>query len=537
MTSIIEEIKLHCQLLKINKKDLRGFFSSPYLIILIAIFSILFLPHAFVVVKDINFVLAYEVDPGSIIDSILSMYKNLYNMNAGYHSKYYGWTYYWISFILLAPIYFVEKVILSGNLFAFFIGTRLLFFLIGLLSVLAFYRIIVRIFRNKLVGLIGGLLYISSPVISKYFYFLHPESTGLLFLFLGILCLLNFRDSEAKEHRWYTIGLLSLTLSALSKHPFILPAISVLGLFLITYFYYQRVSLIKFLFSWRFVKLLLITIGLPLLVFFVINPYAFLEPRVFLKYQLGLTSNQLSSTSLTFFQGLNAWISIIRSLPVILISIILAPVSIVMSLVRSKDKLGKSYYVVNIITAILFIVVFSILSRFIIDQMYFAPIYPLFILNLLSISLFIINELKQDKIKNITVAIFSALVLVIIIGNFNKSLPAAFKRLNYKRTTIYQTYNYIEKEIPEGSRIAYDHFVAIPSNKDFESCHYWRGCGTDYIEEFNPNYVIFNMKWTFGGSVHLPTQRLIDYIQDHNMTLDEVIGGDSSYQVWVWKKP
>ena len=86
-----------------------------------------------------------------------------------------------------------------------------------------------------------------------------------------------------------------------------------------------------------------------------------------------------------------------------------------------------------------------------------------------------------------------------------------------------------------GSR--HDHFVAIPDKKDVESCHYWRGCGTDYIEEFDPDYVIFNMEWTFGGGIHASTQRLLDYIEDHDMVLVEVIGKQNATKVWIWKKP
>ena len=397
MTSILEEIDLFSNLLKINRGDVKKFLSSPWVITLIVIFSILYLPHAFVVIEDISFVEAYEVDPGSIIDSIISMYEDFYNMNAGYHSKYYGWTYYWISFIVLAPIYYIENVVSPGDFTAFLLGVRLLFFLIGLFSVLAFYQVVYRLFKSKWLALAGGLIYISSAITARYFYFLHPESTGLLFLFLGILCLLNFRDSKAQEPRWYLIGLVCLVLSTLSKHPFLLPAVGVLFLFLITEIHYKQIPFFEFTFSWRFIKILLFTLGFSLLIFFIINPHAFLELKLFIRNQLGLTTNQVNKTSLTFAEGLGKWIRIIKTLPVFVISINLAPLTIIIDLVFVKDKLGKLYYIVNVLTGILFIFVFSILSRFIIDSMYFAPIYPILVINCLAFPAFLTKKIHRFR--------------------------------------------------------------------------------------------------------------------------------------------
>jgi hypothetical protein len=181
--------------------------------------------------------------------------------------------------------------------------------------------------------------------------------------------------------------------------------------------------------------------------------------------------------------------------------------------------------------------VFTFLSRFIIDKMYFAPIYPLFILNILAFLIFLARNLKNQKIVSVSKIVFSTLIVLLIASNFYVSLPVAYSRFNFKEETIYKVYQYIEEEIPDGSKIAYDHFVAIPENKIIESCHYWRGCGTDYIEEFDPDFVMFNMDWKFGGGINPSTQRLMDYVEDHNMVLVEIIGEKPNAQVWVWKKP
>ena len=81
-------------------------------LILVIVFTILYLPHCFIMVSDISLITAYEVDPGSIIDSIEKLYSGkIYNMLNGYHSKFYGWTYISINFWLLLPIKLLNLIL------------------------------------------------------------------------------------------------------------------------------------------------------------------------------------------------------------------------------------------------------------------------------------------------------------------------------------------------------------------------------------------------------------------------------------------
>jgi hypothetical protein len=115
-------------------------------------------------------------------------------------------------------------------------------------------------------------------------------------------------------------------------------------------------------------------------------------------------------------------------------------------------------------------------------------------------------------------------------------------RLDYKNSISFKTYEYINN-IRSGDKIAHDHFVAVPFDMNNISCHFWHGCGTDYIEEFNPTYVMFNPNFSFNGPSK-ETLRLKKYIKDHNMKLVSKIasrqgninGGDDTVQVWIYKK-
>ena len=278
--SMWDQIKFHGKLLSINKSEFLSLFSSPYRIGLILLFAFLYLPHAFVVVDDISLVRAYEVDPGSIVDSIESLYQpsHFYNMNVSYHSRFYGWTYYWINLILAAPGYILMKLGVLKGYYLFLVLIRLVLFLIGLASVLAFFEVTRQFLKHELFSFLAGLLYITSPAIARFFYFIHPETTGLLFLFLGILCLQKFHQHVARDLRWYVFGLLSLVLSVLSKHGFFFIALPVLFLYLYIYCHHHQISPFRFIFSRKFGVALLASSLLAALMFFVINPFAFLQP-------------------------------------------------------------------------------------------------------------------------------------------------------------------------------------------------------------------------------------------------------------------
>ena len=393
-SSFYAETVSHLRLLTIKKEDVLEYFSSPYRVILILLYTILFLPHVFVVVKDLGLITAYEVDPGSIIRSILSLFQNTYNMNAAYHSKYYGWTYYSINYFLLIPVYLAKELKIVTDDYYFFVGIRFILFMIGLASVLAYFEVAKRTLKHTFLSFAAAMLYIASPMVSRFFYFLHPETTGLLFLFLGILCLLRYNEGQAEDYRWYTFGLLTLVLSVLSKHVFLFTAIPVIFLFIYFYCHHHNRSIFGFLISKQFAKALLATISFSVFIFFLINPFAFFQPQVFIKNQIGFFSGHTHG-SLTSGEALRKWLEIIKAFPVIFISLILSPLTLLGAAILGQDqKTGKILYIVNIIGSIFFVTIISVSSRLIIFDGYLAPVYPFFILNFNKYSPLYFQEIK-----------------------------------------------------------------------------------------------------------------------------------------------
>ncbi|MEM6811420.1 MAG: hypothetical protein AAF549_03025, partial [Pseudomonadota bacterium] len=174
-----------------------------YLPWLIFLFSVVYLPLAFLLVEDLGLISAFEVDPASHISAVESLLKT-YNMHESYHSKYYGWTYFGINFFLLVPIkLFTVLFGIESNFFLYF-GIRFILFSIGLASLVAFYYVIVNFFKSHVIAFIAGLLYVFNSVGYKYFYIIHPETTGILFIFLAVLALQNFvkNPDNLKIYYW-----------------------------------------------------------------------------------------------------------------------------------------------------------------------------------------------------------------------------------------------------------------------------------------------------------------------------------------------
>lgn len=539
-SSMHTEFIRHFSLLSVKKENILTYFSSSYRILLIVLFTLLFLPHVFVVVsEDINFIMAYEVDPGSIIQSILSLFRHDYNMNAAFHSSLYGWTYYSLTFLLLIPVYVITELNIVPNNYYLFVSIRFIFFAIGLASVLAFFEVAKRTLKQNFLSFLAATLYIASPVVFKLFYFLHPETTGLLFFFISILCLIHYNEREAKDYRWYTFGLLSLVLSALSKHVFLFIVPPVIFLYIYFYSNHHKISVLHFLVSKQFSKVLFASIVFSVFIFFVINPFAFFQPKIFITNQVYLFSTHTHST-LPYIEAVKAWIKIIKTIPIIFISIISLPFTISgVAFFKDNKKTGKVLYIVNILSAVLFVIIISISSQYMIMATYFAPVYPFFILNFISIPLYIVRKWNVSLVKLSVVLFLSYSLFFILVGDFSTSIPTGYTRLKYQDSLQYKVYNYIEENIPYGSKIAHDQYVPVPSNKGLKGCHYWQGCGTDYIEEFQPDYVIFDENWVFGGETYSGTMRLKKYVSDHKFIFIESItssNGDGP-SVSVWKRP
>jgi hypothetical protein len=530
-----KEIKRHIDLLIKEIPNLKNLYKSPSQLIIIALYCILFLPHVFIIVGDYNFVLAYEVDPGSIIKSIISLYQNYYNMNAAYHSSFYGWTYYVINFVLLLPLFIAKSINLISSYHYIFIGIRLILFLIGLLTVAFLYKISDMIFKNSQLSFLAAVLYIASPVTSQYFYTIHPESTGILFMLISIICLLRFSKTSGTDERWYFWGLISCVLSTLAKHVFLITSLSILISFYYAYCYYQRISILMFIRTKTFLRTICLSILVSICLFFIINPFAFIQPIIFINNQRTLFSVHTGG-SLLNSTVLRKWFLVINEIPMLYCMFVIVPVLLLVNIFQVKrDRFYRVLCNINLLTIGIFVISIITSSSYIISNGYFAPIYILVIIAFLSFFVTILSLVNKGWYKLTISASITYIVIIILIFNFSKSITNSYNRFMYQNTLIYKVYSYIDTTIPDKSKIAYDLFVTYPSYKKIIGCQFWQGCGTDYIDEFSPDYVMFNKDWKFNDEITPETKRLLKYVQEHNFVILTSIS-DGSNVVDIWGK-
>lgn len=506
--------------------------------LIIVIFSSIYLPHAFVVNEDITLIIAFETDAGSITNGILDLFKEpYYNMLNGYHTKYYGWTYCAINFLALLPVKLYQYISGSTDNSVIYTTIRLVTFFIGLASVLAFKVLCDKIFKNNYLAFFISLFYIFSPVGSKFFYYIKSETTGLLFIFIGLICLLNFIETKRYKY-YYFCGLASLVLASLSKQIYFIISLTILVSYLIAYCVETNKSFRSFIFSKEFLKVLGGSSAISILLLALIHPYSIINFKEFLTYQLDVVNYFTNSANvLSPEEATKRWVDLIFSIQefryFLYSSILVIPALIFLSF--RKKSVYTSLVLASYVSIVFLLFVITRNRVFIISD-YLAAIYPFVILCFFII---VISGAKKLKIFNnkfvyvvliISVVGLSSVPLKAIIIQAVGESKARIER--YKKSPAYLSYKYIEKNISKKSKIAYDHFVAYPSgsyNKE-NWCHVWNGCGdAARIKEFNPDYVIMNKDWILNDKVTDTLAVMIKYVQDNKMVLkDKIIIPDGS---------
>lgn len=497
------------------------FKTNPYRIVLVIIFSVLYLPHAFILISDLNLISAYEVDPGSMIAALEGLFtKPIYNMMNGYHSRYYGWTYFSINFFLLLPLQLVAAVFkIKSKVFLYF-SIKVIFFIIGLISSLLLFEInnFVSNSKNRFVSFLITILYVVSPL-SYFFFFIHPETTGGLFFFAAIICLINcFKNFSL---RLYYCGIVFLVLSTLSKQIFFFTSLPLIFCFLYSFYKHTNLKFFSLLKTKEFLRVGAKTLALPILVLFIVHPYSIISFQDFLKYQGELSTSFTKNISVGFTDSLINWFTLIKGDPVMFLLFSLTPVVFVASIYSFVKKTSQRdlFYAVLCSSALLVLLIVAHGNRLVYLPHYLFPIYLILILNLQIFVNLLTTNISSDPrfIRNVFRLSIVFLIAVIAYDSY-QIIPGLYSRLNYKNSSAYISYIYIKNNLTEKDRVAHDQLITIPVELNQISCHFWRGCGTDYIEEFNPNYVIFNAKYILEHPSR-EADRLKKYVTDHKMVL------------------
>jgi len=499
-----------------NKNKVYNF----YKLFLFLIFSTLFLPQTFILNEDINLIISYEVDPGSMIISINNLFNlPYYNMFNGYHTTYYGWTYASLTFLFLLPfklIFFIFKIeSLSFTIFLI----RFAFYLIGLFSALVLFRLCRKVLgtKNLVISFFITILFIFSPFFNL-FYRIQPETTGILFTFLAVNYLLDYENKEQKK--FYHYSLICLVLATLSKQQFFINSIF-FSIFLIFLFF--KKNKINFRVSYFF-KEITKAFLLSLFVLFLIHPYAFLMPFKFLFAQTGLAlSFSAVKNNLNFIDALTLWINLYKSNPLFLFLMILNLLNIIIIFVKKHSIFDKIFNIICLMIIFFSLLYFSLGNKATINFNYFQAIYAVIFFQLL----FFLKNIFDYRFFNRFQ--FKLLIIIILFifpfNNFDPTVKSIKERFSYKEGLAYKSYEYVKENLSINDKIAHDHHVAIPFFMNDISCHYWKSCNNyNRIVDFDPTYVAFlDPLPVWGWSDNPEGKALKKYAEDKKMKLVKTI--------------
>jgi hypothetical protein len=275
----------------------------------------------------------------------------------------------------------------------------------------------------------------------------------------------------------------------------------------------------------------------------VIHPFAIIELQKFLEYQQMLNMFVSGDYALTLSEAFKKWLSVYSQIPLIQLSFFLLPLSLILGLTYYLKfrKLQHLLYIVNLVGIILISGMICFGNRLFVEDCYIQPIYPFLIINVLSVILFIKNiDLKRLAIvRSVSLIFFAYFVILSLSKSIYTNVPKIVDRIYYQNSIAYLSYEYIIQNILPSDKIAYDSHVAFPEAIKNQGCHYWRECGTDYIYDYKPNYVMFYEDYIVNGKKFAGTERFKKYIKENNLTLIKKIDGivdDKKITISVYKK-
>ena len=512
---------------------------NKYIWSLIIIYTVFFGYSVFImndvnqsVLSAIGCAHSFGCDQASMLDSMLKMLelKTLYNQMAAYHSSYYGWTYFFISFWFLLPVKLITWLMGIPPYLPIFIGLKVLNVIYGVLAGISFYFLMTR-FTNKFCALLFSLILILASPLTHYIYTFHPEAIGVFFLNISCIYLVDLLRQQSNQNvlPWYSIILISLTLATLSKPMFFLitaPLYLVLGAI---YIKKSEQIVSVFIRSSEFKKMLGRSIYFPVIIFLLINPFFFLNLKRSIYLQLeNIFAHRYSSLTMhTWQESLMTWMSAISSDLFLLIGIISTNlVLLYLCLDKRLDRFLRHVFLF-IQLAVVFNIVFIFFNmRLIIRSTYLVQVLPFLLINVfLVISTLVKIFAPSEKIRGIFLVIVS---VMLAYGSLKSNLGTIRSFYDYQHISSYRVFLYIRHNVPDGVIIIHDHLVGIPDEK--KSYHYWQH-SENTLKALGADYVIFYPELKFNNIYHEQTVVLKEIIRTQRYKKIKTIDN-----IEIWQK-
>jgi hypothetical protein len=474
-----------------DKKNILNFF------VLFSIYSLLYFEQIFIANSSISLASTFETDPGSILDSIYKMFNSpVYSNFNGYHSKYYGWTFNSICFFLTSPLIIANKFFIFDVEKYFIFEIRLIHHLIGFFTLYNFNLLLKECNTDRFLALLLTISIIFSPA-SKFFYFIHPETTGILFIILSVRYFLKTKSSDKISNLYLSI--IFLVLASLSKQLF---AIYVFFIFTYFYIYYYSYLKLRFYKESSNLHMNLMVFLVILITSLVVVPYVFIQPAKFILIQLNLGVSFYQNIS--FVDNFFSWMKLLLKSNFIVTNIFLNLLLLFLLKLSKPKELNHFYFLALSTICYFFIIIF--LNRGNISLVY------LYLLNFVLLFAFVFTQFISFK------RLFVALIIIshigLIVTEYPKLKYKLDQRLDFNNSLAAISYQYLDNLDNDGLIVFHDQFVAVP--KKHISCHFWKDCNNlDYVSSIEPDYIIYAENYKIGwAKYNNQPRRIHEYIKE-----------------------
>lgn len=149
--------------------NLIKFLKSPYVVTILLMYSLIYLYPVFLYNEDIGLMMGVNIDDGSIAHAIMELFgEPIYNQHNGWHTRTYGWVLADISFVIILIIKLSGYIVgYWDNVFStqytpvMLLSIRFVVFIMGLISVLLFFKLTLMLFKKEFVAFVAALYFIT----------------------------------------------------------------------------------------------------------------------------------------------------------------------------------------------------------------------------------------------------------------------------------------------------------------------------------------------------------------------------------------
>jgi len=522
------------------RRDLLGY-RPDILAVLLALMVLLFFGRPLLIMNELGFSMlsGIAVDHASMLDSQIKMleFRSLYNQTMGYHSSYYGWSYFAVSFFLLLPLKGMALLFDWSVFTTLYIGLKFLHVAYTVAAALSFYALAKRFLPAFPAYALAAVTVLAGTIV-RYQYIFHPEVFGVLFFNLALIRLFDMSkagedSSGSNPYVSFFVVLGYLVMSSLAKPSLLLVALPATAVLFSVYakitmpgtLLYRLPTLLSF--RQLFYRAAIFSVGL----FVVIHPFFFIRLKSSIEKQLfNLNIHSNSPMALPPDEALMEWGGILMGQPFLGLGLVAMGILSLYLLLWLKREQPSSREIGAIVVANLVVAIYVIVSI----RLYIVPGYLVVVQSVMALSLgamlcWLVKWLPLGVYVRHTIVAVCLVLLAWPSIEYNMLKYKEF--LDYKETPTYAVFEYSLTHMTPGATIAHDNWAGFPEGRFGQLFHYWNTT-PEVLRRERPDYVVYDPTYAINGKTQDATHMLTDFIKEFGYQREIVMG-----TIEVWRAP